>query len=164
MTVQNINKNQKGFTLIELLVVIGILAILLAITLIAINPAARFGQANDTKRRSDISQILSAVGQYQATNAGQLPPELVTASSSATAVNNVNFPNLCGQIVTDFAPSLPVDPSVTTNIDPNGTSGIVDCTTATWETGYSIAVDAQGRVTVSAPSAYDTTTTIQVTR
>ncbi len=51
---------QKGFTLIELLVVIGILAILLAIVLIAINPARQFAQANDTKRESDVHTILNA--------------------------------------------------------------------------------------------------------
>jgi len=65
MTAQT-NKLNKGFTLIELLVVIGILAILLAITLIAINPARQFGQANDTKRRSDLTAILNALGQYSA--------------------------------------------------------------------------------------------------
>ena len=73
MTALNKYKSEKGFTLIELLVVIGILAILLAITLIAINPARQFGQANDTKRRSDINAILNAIGQYAASNSGNLP-------------------------------------------------------------------------------------------
>src|SRR3990167_9832102 len=67
------NKNsQKGFTLIELLVVIGILAILLAITLIAINPARQFANANDTQRRSDVNQILNSIGQYSADNRGDI--------------------------------------------------------------------------------------------
>jgi len=69
-------KNKRGFTLIELLVVIGILAILLAITLIAINPARQFGQANNTRRRSDILQVLNGIHQYVAETQGQLPPEL----------------------------------------------------------------------------------------
>ena len=46
---------KKGFTLIELLVVIGILAVLLTIVLIAINPGRQFAQANNTKRRSDVN-------------------------------------------------------------------------------------------------------------
>src|SRR2546428_12616799 len=69
----DIKNFRKGFTLIELLVVIGILAILLAITLIAINPARQFGQANDTNRRSSVTQILNSIGQYTASNGGTLP-------------------------------------------------------------------------------------------
>src|SRR5476649_151127 len=101
MTVLKQNKLTKGFTLIELLVVIGILAILLAITLIAINPARQFGQANDTKRRSDANALLNAVGQYEASNTGNLPPEVLalTASAAASEINSANFPNLCGQLV-----------------------------------------------------------------
>src|SRR5437763_5144136 len=71
-------QTQKGFTLIELLVVIGILAVLLAITLIAINPAKQFSQSNDTKRRSDVNAILNAIDQYAADNAGKLPANIST--------------------------------------------------------------------------------------
>jgi type IV pilus assembly protein PilA len=159
MTAQNIfNKNEKGFTLIELLVVIGILAVLLAITLIAINPARQFGQANDTKRRSDITQVLNALGQYTASNTGNLPAEVqaLTASTAAT-LNSTNFPNLCAQLVPNYMPALPMDPSLN---DQNGVEA-ADCG-GTWNTGYNVIRDANNRITVIAPSAY--TPPIQVTR
>ena len=66
--------SKKGFTLIELLVVIGILAVLLAITLIAINPGQQLERGDDIKRQSDVTQILNAIGQYMVDNNGQLPP------------------------------------------------------------------------------------------
>lgn len=155
MTAQNINKIERGFTLIELLVVIGILAILLAITLIAINPARQFGQANDTKRRSDINAILNAVGQYSASNSGNLPGEVATASSSATEINSTNFPNMCSALVPTYIPALPADPSL------NNQAGISTCS-GSWDTGYQIAKDANNRITVSAPNPY--AGPIQVTR
>src|SRR5260370_757050 len=115
-TIKNL---QKGFTLIELLVVIGILAILLAIVLIAINPAKQFGQANDTKRSSDVNAILNSVNQYMADNKGTTPTGLTAAAcptgtgctitSAANAPGNVN---LCaaGLLVTTFIADLPIDP------------------------------------------------------
>jgi prepilin-type N-terminal cleavage/methylation domain-containing protein len=152
MTARNIFKREEGFTLIELLVVIGILAILLAITLIAINPARQFGQANDTKRRSDANAILNAIGQYSASNTGNLPPEIVTLQGAhpgvATELNDTNFPNLCGQLVPTYVPALPTDPVKNTQ------AGISVCAGTWGDTGYQVAVDANGRVTVSAPSAY----------
>ena len=156
--------NFRGFTLIELLVVIGILAMLLAITLIAINPARQFGLANDTKRRSDITELLNAIGQYQAdpTNNGQLPPAIVdAASTSAKEIDSANFANvgtngtdnLCSELVTTYISALPVDPSKTSNTTPNGTSGITSCT-GTWDTGYQIEKDASNRITIIAPLSY----------
>lgn len=155
MTVLKQNKFTRGFTLIELLVVIGILAILLAITLIAINPARQFGQANDTKRRSDTTAILNAIDQYAASNTGNLPTDVVSmATGSATELNNTNFPNLCGQLVTTYISALPVDPSITTNASPNGSAGISSCSTTPWDTGYQVSKDASNRITVTAPDAY----------
>lgn len=58
-----------GFTLIELLLVIAILGILATAVLIAINPTKRLNQANDSKVKSDISQISQALQAYYTTNA-----------------------------------------------------------------------------------------------
>ncbi len=73
MNTHAFKRKQSGFTLIELLVVIGILSVLFAITLIAINPSRQFSQANDAKRSSDVSAILNAISQYQVENQGALP-------------------------------------------------------------------------------------------
>ena len=157
-TLHNAKKN-RGFTLIELLVVIGILAILLSITLIAINPSARFGQANDTKRRSDVTQVLNAIGQYTATNTGQLPSEisgLTVDTDYLLSDGTTELQTLCAKLVPDYMAALPADPTL------NNQAGVSDCATAGWNTGYSISRDANGRVTVSAPSAVSGT--IEVTR
>ena len=148
------NKLKKGFTLIELLVVIGILAILLAITLIAINPARQFGQANNTRRRSDVLQILNAIHQYVAENKGQLPPNLSTlAVATATNLSNVGV-DLCANLMPNYIPALPTEPSL-------NTAAITACTT--YDTGYQITRDAQNRITVSSPVT-DNGETITVTR
>ncbi|MEK7633705.1 MAG: type II secretion system protein [Patescibacteria group bacterium] len=150
-------KLSRGFTLIELLVVIGILAILLAITLIAINPARQFGQAKNTQRRSDVLQILNAVHQYVAETQGNLPAEVLgLTADTVTVFNKTNFPSLCGQLMPNYIPALPTDPSLTA-------TNITDCTVAAWDTGYSISRDAQNRVTVSATTT-DNAAVITVTR
>ena len=148
---------QKGFTLIELLVVIGILAILLAIVLIAINPARQFAQANDTKRTSDVHQILNAVNEYMADNAGTPPVGLTvgncpttapcTITSGANAVGNVN---LCVPLVTKYLADLPLDP--TTGVKTYG-AGTINCTGAgnTYTTGYTIGISTtDNRITINA--------------
>ena len=136
-------KSKKGFTLIELLVVIGILAILLAIVLIAINPARQFGQANDTRRQSDVTQVLNAIGAYEADKAGVLPAGIGPTPEDASYI--------CSDIVPAYIPSLPVDPQVN-----NGAAYTVCPSPAAGATGYMVSKDSGGHVTVSATGSQGT--------
>jgi type IV pilus assembly protein PilA len=135
-------KSKKAFTLIELLVVIGILAVLLAIVLIAINPARQFEQANDTQRSSDVNAILNAVHQYMVEENGQLPTGITTTE---TAISDTGV-DLC-LLVPDYIAALPVDPLATSTEPVDETA----CAAA-YDTGYTIQATGN-RVTVTAPNA-----------
>lgn len=153
-------KRSRGFTLIELLVVIGVLAVLLTITLIAINPARQFSQSNNTKRRSDVNAVLNAVHQFAADNRGTLPTGITT---SVLPIQQSNPPDpltdadICAALVTQYLAALPADPLVN-----NGVS-VTDCTAA-YSTGYTIVRSAaNNRITVAAPQA-ELSEAISVTR
>jgi len=143
---------KKAFTLIELLVVIGILAVLLTIVLIAINPARQFQQSNDTKRRSDVNAILNAVHQYAADNRGNLtalgiPDTTAGAAVIGDGVGQVS--GMCLELVTDYLAALPQDP-----LSNNGAAITeADCTAGGYSTGYTIVRSTtNNRITVAAPS------------
>ncbi len=144
---------KKGFTLIELLVVIGILAVLLTIVLIAINPARQFSQSNNTKRRSDVNAILNAVHQFAADNRGTLPSGI---TATVQNVSNTGA-NICDDVVDDYIAALPRDP-----LTLNG-AAVSDCTAA-YDTAYTIVRSAaNNRITVAAPDA-ELNEVISVTR
>ncbi len=146
-------QTKKGFTLIELLVVIGVLAVLLAIVLIAINPARQFSQANNTKRSSDVNAILNAVDQYAADNRGSLPTGI---TSTAQTISNTAA-DICSALVPTYIAAFPVDPLT------NSGTAIASCS-GTYTTGYTIVKSASdNRVTVSAPAA-ELGSSISVTR
>lgn len=136
----------SGFTLIELLVVIGILAVLLAIVLIAINPARQFAQANNTQRASDVNSILNAVTQFGADNNGTLPADMPAVGTTENIADT--GANICADLVPTYIAALPVDP--TSGADPVEET---DCAAA-YDTEYTIVVNnTSNRVTVAAPNA-----------
>lgn len=134
----------RGFTLIELLVVIGILAVLLAITLVAINPQKQFQQANDTQRQSDVNAILNAINQYAVDQKGQLPAGI---TATPTALSDTGA-NLCAALVPEYLAALPSDPLSATLGAPISET---DC--AAYDTEYTVATTGNNRVTVAAPNA-----------
>jgi len=153
-------KRSGGFTLIEILVVLGILAVLLAIVLIAINPARQFSQANNTQRHSDINSILNAIHQYASDNTGSLPSG-ITTSALTIASTGASTVDLCSDLVPTYIADLPIDPSDGTESPANSL-----CTDsgAAYNTGYTVLKSStNNRITVAAPSA-ELSETIQVTR
>ncbi|MBC7581929.1 type II secretion system protein [Aeromicrobium sp.] len=122
-------KNEDGFTLIELLVVIGILAILLAITIVAINPTLQFQNARNAQRQSDVAAILDGVYEYQASNAGAVPSNLSSYISTTVAKNLGALPNQTATSTTFANPNLTYTvPSG--NIITSGTVTVTSCTQA----------------------------------
>jgi len=141
---------KKGFTLIEILIVIGVVAILAAIVIIAINPARQFAQARNSQRRSDVLAILNAVHQRMVDNQGQFAEGTIcdplpdSASIITSTIDSGNV-DLCACLVADYLAEMPYDPS-------DDLAGFTDCTD--YHTGYLIHQDTVGgRITVSAPSA-----------
>lgn len=137
---KTLKNSSKGFTLIEILIVIGIIAILAAIVIVAINPAKQFAQARNTQRESNINTILNAVGQKIADNKGiftcsGIGTNLGSATTSIGSASGNSDLEEC--LVPTYIPSMVMDPD-------GGTSA---------DTGYEISTTTTGRVLVCAPKA-----------
>jgi prepilin-type N-terminal cleavage/methylation domain-containing protein len=68
-----LNKNKKGFTLIELLIVIAILAVLMSVIVITINPAEMLKKSRDSRRVSDLDALRTALILYLSENLNGFP-------------------------------------------------------------------------------------------
>lgn len=119
---------KRGFTLVELLIIIGIISILFAVILVAVDPARRFSEARDAVRRQDVRNILEAAVEYMADNRGNYPTNLDSLTSSVqvlgTCANGAGIGgcagislitdacgDLSGSLVETYLASIPFDPS-----------------------------------------------------
>lgn len=136
---------QSGFTLIEILVVIGIIAILAAVVIIAINPARQFAQARDSQRASNVNAILNGVWQRMVDNKGVWTTnatctDTLPGTPSAIGTGGIDL-EAC--LVPTYIPTMVWDPSTGDAAD----------------TGYTIVQEASGtaagRITVSSQAEID---------
>lgn len=116
------NKSVKGFTLIELIITISILAILVAILVVAINPAEQLARSRDAKRVADLDALRSAINLYlaTATNTVVLDGGTNTLCVNGTGADTV-WVNTTGTVAAAlFAGSVTVSSSTNQTV---GTSG-----------------------------------------
>ena len=141
MNTKRIQKPSSGFTLIEILVVIGLIAILAAAVLVAINPIRQFQQARDSQRQTHISAILNAVGQNLADNKGIFTCAAGSLPAAATVIKSAaGGYNLAPCIEATYISQTPIDPK---------TGSYTDITN--YDTTYTIMQDAgTKRITISA--------------
>src|SRR5574343_1114841 len=89
----------KSFTLIELLIVIAILALLMSIIIITLNPSEMLKKSRDTKRISSLKALNNALGIFQATKP--------TTTMGTANIVYVSIPDSSSTCANRSLPTLP---------------------------------------------------------
>jgi type IV pilus assembly protein PilA len=145
----------RGFTLIEILIVIGMIAILAAVVLVAINPLRQFAQARESQRMENVSAILNAIGERIADNKGVFQDASGSCSSalpsSAEDMEKAGGYDMRSCLVPTYISDLPYDPSTGSNTCTDSA-----CAGASYDTKYTVLQDATTmRITVCAPAGVE---------
>lgn len=103
-------KQQKGFTLIELLIVIGIIGVLAAAILVALNPLEQFARGRDSGRISTAQQLGKTVQSYSTSQDAVFPPQgttwLTTLQTAAELKAVPTNPTSAGYTAGCFTPGV----------------------------------------------------------
>jgi len=137
---------KKGFTLLEVLIVIGIIAVLSAAVLVAVNPTRQFKLARDSQRVANVAAIANAIAQNMSEHKGvftcdsELEAQAIAISDEAA--------DIAPCLVPDYIASLPVDPGIV---------GAQYTSPEDYDIGYQVMRNAAtGRIVVSATGEIET--------
>ena len=138
-------KDKRGFTLIELLIVIGIIAILAAAVIVAINPGQQFAAARDATRESHLSTLYNSLISYQVANQGtwgdidlpQEPTEICDTNEHESSTCETEGLIDLSAPTPNYINQIPVDP----HAEDDGTGykiaeGSVQLLAKYWETRF----------------------------
>lgn len=115
-------KKRAGFSLIELLITVSIISILIAIGVASYATINR--QSRDTKRKSDVEQIRSALEMYRADNSSY--PSAGSGSWVVASSVSDALVGLTPALVSTYLPAVPTDPKVSQSymyLATNGSGG-----------------------------------------
>jgi prepilin-type N-terminal cleavage/methylation domain-containing protein len=143
---QYTNRQKKGFTILEMLLVVTLIAILLSISLVAINPNRSLAQARNLSRKVDIKNINDALEAYKAVSGSLIVDKITKHYKEICDTGNKNSSdslpssNYCEgkldlrSLVPIYISSIPKDSQVT---ESGGT-------------GYEVAKDKNNKITIKA--------------
>ncbi|MSR71216.1 MAG: type II secretion system protein [Candidatus Taylorbacteria bacterium] len=150
-------RKESGFTLIEVLIVIGIIALLAGVVLVSINPTRQFKLARDSQRTSHVIAIVNAIGQNISEHRGifQCGNNTMTIPATTTIMKSSSGFDIAPCLVPVYLATMPFDPIATSS----HYTSVID-----YDSGYSIFLDVNDRVTIFAPKTEIQNPIISITR
>jgi len=144
---------RRGFTLLEILIVIGMIAILAAVVLVAINPLRQFALARNSQRISNVNEIMNAIASRTVDQKGIFAEGTGSCKPvpSVPTLISLSSYNIRPCLVPDYISELPMDPN-----DSSNTCTSAECSGSGegYDTKYTIVQDeTTHRITVCAPEA-----------
>jgi prepilin-type N-terminal cleavage/methylation domain-containing protein len=133
--------SKKAFTLLEIILAITIISVLLVILIRLINPNQQIADINNAQREADVLTIYTAINQYRNINSGNLP----------SGITN-DIKSICQPGCTPDNSKIDISSDLESYI-PFGNMPIDPQQQNSDTTGYSVYVNNQGNVIVSAPLA-----------
>lgn len=86
------NEKSDGFTIIEVLIVLAIAGLILLVVFLAVPSLQR--NSRNSRRRSDVANILGALSEYVSNNNGSLPTASCTGATPCAFLANLSTPSV----------------------------------------------------------------------